>query len=180
MPFLNNQYLIESKSVFSFVTQMAFPFQWFHIMNEQMLGNHYRSMRIFAVLFPIHPNTFCGVFFVAIIGFEMATICQWWASRFCGSFSGQTPKKMNSTKKILTSTNKQSPPPTNQETNENTETAPVSVFFFGGDVSIWWIRHGIFKLRVDFQNATAEVVILESVWKDIVSKEMKCPATWQS
>lgn len=89
-------------------------------------------------------------------------------------------KKNEQPQKILTSTNKQSPPPTNQETNENTETAPVSVFFWGGDVSIWWIRHGIFKLRVDFQNATAEVVILESVWKDIVSKEMKCPATWQS
>ena len=38
-----------------------------------------------------------------------------------------------------------------------------------------------FQIRVDFlPNATAEVVILESVWKDIVSKEMKCPATWQS
>lgn len=48
---------------------------------------------------------------------------------FVGHFQGQTQKNERPPR-IHTSTNKQSPPPTtNQETNENTETAP-DVFFW--------------------------------------------------
>ena len=134
---------------------MVFPFQWFQIMNEQMLGNHYKSMR---------PNTFWGVFFVAKLDLSWQRFANDEPPGFVGHFQVKH-KKMNGPQKSSPPQISSPPPPTNQEANEKTETAQV--FFF------------LVCRLVAFQsNATAEVVILESVWKDIVSKEMKCPATW--